>query len=72
VHPAADRFPSLWGDRAAFAQAAWRHALFGALLGAAEARLNPPVDDVPAEPEAPVASANGHRDVQHLTVVAPT
>lgn len=41
LHPAADRFPRLFGDHAAFAQATWRHALFGVALGAIEARLNP-------------------------------
>lgn len=39
IHPAARDFPPLWGDHAAFAQAAWRHALFGVLLGAGESRL---------------------------------
>ena len=28
----------LWGNRRAFWQATWRHALFGALLGALESR----------------------------------
>ena len=40
VHPAAGDFPPLWGDHAAFAQATWRHLLFGTVLGAAEHRLN--------------------------------
>jgi hypothetical protein len=30
---------NLWGNHAAFAQAVWRHLLFGALLGAIEERL---------------------------------
>jgi hypothetical protein len=30
----------LWGNHAAFAQAVWRHVLFGALLGVLEERLN--------------------------------
>ena len=42
LHPAAQRFPRMWGNHAAFAQATWRHALFGAVLGTLEARLNPP------------------------------
>ena len=29
----------LWGNRRAFCQAVWRHLLFGAILGAVEARL---------------------------------
>jgi hypothetical protein len=39
IHPAARDFPPLWGDHAAFAQAAWRHLLFGLLLGTGEERL---------------------------------
>ena len=41
LHPASHRFPRMWGNHAAFAQATWRHALFGAVLGTLEARLNP-------------------------------
>ena len=41
LHPASQRFPRMWGNHAAFAQATWRHALFGAVLGTLEARLNP-------------------------------
>ena len=33
---------NLWGNHRAFAQAVWRHLLFGAILGALEARLNRP------------------------------
>lgn len=40
VHPAAGDFPPLWGDHAAFAQATWRHFLFGAVLGGVEGRLD--------------------------------
>jgi hypothetical protein len=40
LHPAADDLPPLWGNHAAFAQATWRHLLFGTLLGAGESRLN--------------------------------
>lgn len=39
LHPAARDFPPLWGDHAAFAQALWRHLLFGVLMGLAESRL---------------------------------
>lgn len=39
LHPAASDFPPLWGDHRAFAQATWRHVLYGALLGTWERRL---------------------------------
>jgi hypothetical protein len=38
-HPARDELPRLGGNRAALAQATWRHALFGVVLGALERRL---------------------------------
>ncbi|HVL94984.1 MAG TPA: DUF6789 family protein [Solirubrobacteraceae bacterium] len=70
LHPAGGQFPQLWGSRAAFAQATWRHLLFGAVLGAVEQRLNPdPVPPAPADPER--AAGNGHGDPSHLVVVAP-
>ena len=63
VHPAASDFPALTTDPRAFAQATWRHALFGTVLGELERRLNPPED-----PEIPsyehVASTNGHGDLE--------
>lgn len=40
LHPAREELVSLSGNRAAFAQATWRHALFGILLGTFEAALN--------------------------------
>jgi hypothetical protein len=39
-HPARRDIPRLQGNRRALAQATWRHALFGVVLGAAEERLN--------------------------------
>ena len=44
-HPARDELPKMSGDRAAFAQATWRHLLFGFVLGEAERALNPPTPD---------------------------
>jgi hypothetical protein len=38
-HPAARKLPQLYGNHAAFAQAVWRHLLFGVLLGALEERF---------------------------------
>lgn len=67
LHPVADRFPVLWGSRAALAQATWRHLLFGVVLGVLERRLNPleelapPAPAPEPDPVEPVAAAsNGH------------
>ena len=38
-HPARDQLPVLRGSRRAFAQATWRHLLFGVVLGELERRL---------------------------------
>jgi len=40
VHPARELLPPLWGTPGAFAQATWRHLLFGVVLGETERRLN--------------------------------
>ena len=45
-HPARGQLPTMARNRRAFAQATWRHALFGLVLGELERRLN-------AEPEPP-------------------
>jgi len=64
LHPARDDLPRLAGSWRAFAQATWRHALFGVVLGELERRLNPPPD-----PELPsyehVVSSNGHGRLEH-------
>ncbi len=63
VHPARDDLPPLATDPRAFAQGAWRHVLFGVVLGELERRLNAPRD-----PEVPsyehVASTNGHGNLE--------
>ena len=41
LHPARSVLPALWGTPGAFAQATWRHLLFGVVLGETERRLNP-------------------------------
>jgi len=43
IHPARRELPTLAGSRRAFAQATWRHLVFGLVLGLVEARLNRPV-----------------------------
>jgi hypothetical protein len=67
--PALDTLPPLWGSWPAFAQATWRHLLFGAVLGELERRLNPP----PAEAEPmddATAATNGHGAPEFLAVAA--
>ncbi len=62
-HPARDDFPPLAANPRAFAEEAWRHLLFGTVLGELERRLNAPPD-----PEVPsyehVASSNGHGNIE--------
>jgi hypothetical protein len=70
LHPAGRQFPQLWGDRSAFAQATWRHALFGFVLGELERRLNPEPTAAPP-PGDERAATNGHGDASHLVVVQP-
>ena len=67
-HPARSELPHLTGNRRALWQATWRHALFGAVLGEVERRLNPPVSQLAVDIER-VASSNGHGRLEHA---APT
>jgi hypothetical protein len=64
-HPARDEMPRLAGRPRAFAQATWRHLLFGVVLGELERRLNhEDADD--AEPVATyTVSSNGHGNIEH-------
>jgi hypothetical protein len=64
VHPARDDLPALGGSARAFAQATWRHLLFGLVLGELERRLNPPPDAGPPVPEHTLSS-NGHGNIEH-------
>jgi hypothetical protein len=68
VHPARGDLPELWGSGRAFAQAAWRHVLFGFVLGELERRLNEP-EEAPEPMDDEAASSNGHGSVERL--VAP-
>jgi hypothetical protein len=63
-HPARGELATLTGNRRAFGQVAWRHLLFGAILGELERRLNPPEEDVPPPYEA-LVSPNGHGQIEH-------
>jgi hypothetical protein len=71
VHPAGSDLPQLWGSGRAFAQATWRHLLFGFVLGELERRLNPP-DEPPAPVDDVTASTNGHGSVEHLVAPGPS
>jgi hypothetical protein len=64
VHPAADELPAIAGSRPAFWQSAWRHALFGFVLGELERRLNPPEEEPEIDFTA-VISSNGHGSLEH-------
>ena len=69
-HPARDRLPALRGNRAALAQATWRHLLFGVVLGELERRLNTAPE--PAPPAETVDhSSNGYvplRSAESVTI----
>jgi hypothetical protein len=68
--PAWEGLPPLWGNWPAFAQATWRHLLFGAVLGELERRLNPDEDD--AEPmDDATAATNGHGRAEDLATAGP-
>jgi len=64
-HPARRELVPLWGNRRALAQATWRHALFGVVLGVIEHVLN---DRSADEPPPIPASSNGHGDIESATV----
>ena len=57
------------GNRRAFAQATWRHLLFGSCLGELERRVNAAPEPAPPEPEADYSS-NGHGSLEHALTVA--
>jgi hypothetical protein len=62
--------PRLWGSRRAFAQATWRHVLFGAVLGELERRLNS-TGGIEI-PDAPAFSSNGHGAAENLAATGPS
>jgi len=67
LHPARDDLAPLTGNARAFAQASWRHLLFGIVVGELERRLNPEGEFEP--PGVPVAS-NGHGNIEQAAVGA--
>jgi hypothetical protein len=65
LHPARDDLPRLAASGRAFAQATWRHLLFGIVMGELERRLNAPPDpDLPTYEH--VISSNGHGKLEHV------
>jgi hypothetical protein len=70
VHPARRELPPLSGSRAAFAQATWRHLLFGIVLGELERRVSREPEEPEPEPEA-YYSSNGHGSLEHALSAHP-
>jgi hypothetical protein len=70
MHPARSELPQLWGSGRAFAQGAWRHMLFGLVLGELERRLNPPEEISPQVVDA-IVSTNGHGSAERLATPGP-
>jgi hypothetical protein len=68
VHPARAELPTLGNSPRAFAQATWRHLLFGTVFGELERRLNPEPDDDRSSHEH-VVSTNGHGTIEHAVTV---
>ncbi len=66
-HPARGELTPVGTTARSFAQATWRHALFGLVMGVVEARLNDRSADEP--PPVPVES-NGHGSIEHAVAAA--
>jgi hypothetical protein len=70
LHPARDEMPRIATSVPAFAQATWRHLLFGTIMGELERRMNPPqADELPSYDH--VVSSNGHGDLEHAVAGRP-
>jgi hypothetical protein len=69
-HPARDELPRFDGNRRAFAQSAWRHILFGVVLGELERRVNADPEAAPPTDEVEF-STNGHGKLEHAVSVEP-
>jgi hypothetical protein len=67
-HPARTQLTALAGNRRAFVQGAWRHLLFGVVLGELERRLNAEPEPVPIERDV-TFSTNGHGSFEHAVPV---
>jgi hypothetical protein len=69
LHPARSELAPFAGNRRAFVQAAWRHLVFGLILGELERRLNAEPETAPPEPEADYSS-NGHGSLEHAVTAS--
>jgi hypothetical protein len=69
-HPARGELPRFTGNRRAFAQSAWRHVLFGAVLGELERRLNAEREAEPSLSEVDLSS-NGRGSLEHAVSAEP-
>jgi len=65
IHPARAELPPIGDGSRAFWQVAWRHALFGFVLGELERRLNPPDEEEVEIDFTAVISSNGHGSLDH-------
>jgi hypothetical protein len=65
LHPARKQLPTLFANPRAFGQSAWRHLLFGVLLGELERRLNAQEPAVASPSYVATASTNGHGTLEH-------
>ncbi len=63
-HPARKRTADVEREPQRVRQAAWRHLVFGCVLGELDRRLSPPPESEAAEPEADFSS-NGHGSLEH-------
>ncbi len=70
LHPARKDLPKFAGNRRAFAQSAWRHLVFGLVLGELERRVNTEPEPTPPEQQADYSS-NGHGSLETAVSVEP-
>lgn len=72
IHRRGKAAPRLWGTPHAFAQATWRHVLFGVVLGELEHRFNRREEPEEENAFEHVVSTNGHGDIRRAVVeIAP-
>jgi hypothetical protein len=70
-HPARKELPAFARNRRAFAQSAWRHIVFGVILGELERRVNAVPEPAPPREEVEF-STNGHGQLEHAVSAEST